>query len=232
MKLESIVNGGAIIGSALCFASATALAADACPLTYAYVGTVTDVSPGTYSAIPIGAKVTGTYTFDRGNAAVKRGRPSRANRGPAGATGWKVANGGVTLGGTASPVPAGFVFSSTARVGGYTYTSSRPVALAQLFYSSYGTAGGVGTATTYAANETQSELNGTTSTSSLYISNSDGTTPFGPSGMPEFTSASTATGEFETWEAADGSADFGYVDFKISALIPVAGTRHCDAWQD
>ena len=88
---------------------------------YDFTGTVKEAS-GIYSSIPIGATVTGTYTFELSNA-----NPAQSN-GTIGSfsTTWDAELFGGSYYVTSPPPVSSVVFSSTANVDGFTYASYAP----------------------------------------------------------------------------------------------------------
>jgi hypothetical protein len=202
----------------------------ACPVTYSYIGTVTHVSggPGSsgyFGSIPIGAQVTGTYTFDFDNVNANGNSASNVGFGPIGSTTstWTVWNSAGSDGGGTVPVPTGYVFSSTAQVGGFTYSSTIPDPQAQLFNSLFGNGFATGDTLAFNASEMQTSVSGLYTVSSLYIKNSDGTPAFSKWGLPVLSAASTATGEFELFLGGSGGGYVSYVDFTVTSLKRVTG---------
>lgn len=84
------------------------------PVTYDFTGTVLAVG-GIYSSISDGTTVSGTYTFNF-DAAIPQQSSGTAGSGNWGA----LADGGSYF---SLPVPSAYVFTSTAQVGGFTYST-------------------------------------------------------------------------------------------------------------
>lgn len=212
----SLKRAAASIALALCAAGASA---STCPVTYVFVGATAFVSG---SSIPVGAQVTGTYTFDYANTKANGNASSNFTFGPigSGTAGWAVGN--ATLNAN-PPNPTGYAFSSTAQVGGFSYASSVADAQAKSFYSSWANQYGEQNYATFDAYEAQTDRNGRLTSSELYVSNASGsgagTPAFGPRGLPQLTSDTEAYGVIET--------DDVYIGFNISSLTPVVGPGQC-----
>jgi hypothetical protein len=224
MQIRSLVASVAVSCALLCGA------ARACPVTYVFIGTVTEVgssptSTGTYGSIPIGTQVTGTYTFDRANVNANGNGASSISYGPVGSStqSWEIGNGAGTDFGVA--MPTGYAFSSNAQVGGFTYSTNSPDPLAKSYYATYSNGGDIGEPADFFAGEQQTDSNGRYTASSLYITNADGSAPFGRFGMPHLSTTSTARGEFQT--AQDGASYTSYVDFQVTSLTPVTAPGRC-----
>src|SRR5580692_2757262 len=97
------------------------LAAHAQAVTYDFSGTVFEVF-GIYGSIPVGATVTGTYTFELANASPAQ---STGTIGSTAAAWEALLFGGSYYFGSPPPVSA-VVFSSTTSVDGFTYASLSP----------------------------------------------------------------------------------------------------------
>ncbi|MBS0433210.1 MAG: hypothetical protein JSS21_12520, partial [Proteobacteria bacterium] len=136
MQIQSLVTGIAVSCALLCGA------AHACPVTYTFAGNVTGVgsgSPGlgTYASIPIGTRITGTYTFAPANITANGNGISSVSRGPVGSSTQSWVRGNSAGAGSGVPIPTGYAFSSTAQVGGFTYSTSVPDSQAANFLSTY-----------------------------------------------------------------------------------------------
>lgn len=220
MQIQSRITGIAVSCALLCGT------AHACPVTYTFAGNVTGVgsgSPGlgTYGAIPIGTRITGTFTFDPANITANGNGISSISYGPVGSStqGWVRGNNVVTNS-PDRPIPTGYAFSSTAQVDGFTYSSSIPDSGAAEFLSTYSNDPEFQEYAQFYADEQQIDSNGRLTTSSLNIFNFDGSAAFGPAGMPKFNATSMAYGEFETM-LSPSSGSPSYVGFNVTSLTPV-----------
>lgn len=218
MQTQSLVAAVAVSCALLCGA------AHACPVTYTFVGAVTQVSPGTYQSIPIGTQITGTYTIDHDNIFANGNGASSISYGPVGSAtrSWVRGNGA----GTGTPMPTGYAFSSTSQVYGFSYSSNVLDPGSTEFFSTYSNGGDVGKPADFFAGEQQIDSNGRFTSSTLYITNSDGSAAFGPFGMPHLTATSSAYGEFQTL-LPPGGGFTSYVDFNVTSLKPVMGPNYC-----
>jgi hypothetical protein len=184
-------------------------AAFAQSVTYDFTGDVT-IASGIYSSVPIGAVVTGTYTFDMSNA-----NPAQSSGTVGSATSaWS----SQSFGGTfylAAPTPIDSVmFSSTASVSGFTYASFSPAP-----YATFSRVNASPPPSSYGADELVC-----VSSSSCHSSSLNGLgflgTPFTAAGLPDFSADPDSWGgEFATGAMA---TTLNYLDFSITSLAPVA----------
>jgi hypothetical protein len=180
-------------------------------VTFDFSGNVT-LASGIYSSVPVGATVSGTYTFDLSNA-----NPSQSS-GTAGSpsASWtsSIFGGSFYL---SAPTPVdSVVFSSTASVDGFTYASSPP--------APYATFSRVLTAGPPMSSFYEADDLVCTDASSCHSSDLFGSDLFGinytSAGLPDFSASPAAwSGEFATGEMGT-SPD--YLDFDIVSLTPAA----------
>jgi hypothetical protein len=182
--------------------------ANSASVTYSFTGLVvsyganTHGGTGIYSSIADGTPVTGTYTFNYDAAIQSTGTVGSAS-------GWSLSAVGGT-GDSGLPVPSGFVFSSTAQVGGLTYSTSPPAAYSTESFA-YGSSAG-----TFNAQEQVWSATGTGSVSNVFIRGSNGASPFSSSGLP--TIAGLQNEEAIGFFYIDNSGVFSEVDYDLTSL--------------
>jgi PEP-CTERM motif len=175
------------------------LVSSAASVTYDFTGTVTGAT-GTYSTITTGETITGTYTIDY-SAAI----PSQSNGTPGNfSTGW-TAQASTAL---AYPAPT-FVFSSTAQVGGFSYSTYAPSSLITMSSSMQGSSGDL-----IGSENVSAGSNGAGSLMNIYING----TAFGANsaGLPNFTGA--GGGDFVTSTSTNTSE----VTYSLTSVTPAS----------
>jgi hypothetical protein len=178
-------------------------AAFAASVTYDFTGTVTYAS-GSYASTD-GTTITGTYTIN-----VANGVPSQSAL-PVSLTSlwYSQENSGTDY---SPPIPSNsaYVFSSTAKVGAFSYqTSAIPGAFNSISYVQ-------GYPTDYLGAEQQNPTSSSYGTSYFQLNNSSGN-PYSIAGLPVFSGATTGSGYFET----TGGSINGAVDYNITSLTAV-----------
>jgi hypothetical protein len=204
--MKALRTSIAPIGLAMALSSAI----QAQEVTYDFSGAVTVVS-GLYGSIPLGSQITGTYTFDLANA-----NPAQSS----GTVGSPTAPWDRELfGGSyyiSAPTPVhSVVFSSTASVDGFTYTSAAP--------SNYLTFSRVLTVGPPISSAYQTLelicLDSTACHSSALFGNDLFGINYTSAGLPDFSASPNGwSGEFATGPQF-GSADF--LRFSINSLVPM-----------
>jgi hypothetical protein len=180
------------------------LVATASSVTYDFTGTVTSAQ-GIYGSIADGTKVTGTYTIDLSNAGVH----STGTFGSSTSLWTALEESGANLGTLPS---SAYVFSSTASVAGFSYTTSGPgTAVSESFVQN---AGGPNT---YTGQETQQTDAVTFTQSTFGILNTNGTAPYSSAGLPVFSAVTSGSGSFTSKSLGVTSS----VSYQLTGLTPV-----------
>lgn len=183
-------------------------------VTYDFTGLV-GLTGGEPSTVLEGATVTGTYTFNY-LAAI----PSQSDGTPGSGSWESVALGGTVYG---VPPPAARVFSSTAHVGGVSY-STAPISA---YYTYSGISGypagnyGFGGSTFTAAEDQSLGPEGSQGFTQSYISfTTTGGLGYSSKGLPLGFGAANPNGEYLQGEFA---ANNGFVDYTVTVLKQVGG---------
>jgi hypothetical protein len=202
------VSGGPLKGFGVLAAILASAAASAAPATFDFMGTVT---ASDVASVAAGTKITGTYTIDLSNA------DPNSSDGPINPIfPWIRA----VVGGAAysQPVPAGTVFSSTAKAGSFNFADSAPSAL--------GSASQVtGGSFFYGAYDSEYISRSSFEESTLSI-NDFTAAPFTAGGLPVLGANSVGTGSiFYAVNVSDSNGvkfDYGpKLDYSITSLTPV-----------
>ncbi len=178
-------------------AMATPLAATATPITYGFTGQVIQTD-GSYSNVPSGATVTGTFTIDYDNAFAP------FTSGTVGTdAGWTVYGG------------SDAVFSSNIQVGGITYATASAAAFGGQSYVTGGFQDGIGYQ--FLAQESFGISDTVTAYSGLQII--DGIPTYTAGGQPTLSATNPdAVGFFGNFDSSTGASSD--VDFEITSATP------------
>lgn len=170
------------------------------PVTFDFTGTVKD-STGPYAGIPHGTEITGTYTIDLAAANPAQGAGTVASGT------WFVSNSNGTDEGI--PASSSFVFTSTASVDGFHYSTAPS---SPFFNDSFVQ---IETGSQYNGEEiVQQSSTSPATVSSFGIYNSHG--PYTSAGLPNFIPGTVGAGSF--------MAGGGDVDYTITSMTVSGGT--------
>jgi hypothetical protein len=196
-------------GTLALFALLAPIAANASAVTYGFAGTVSGTGTGIYSSISDGSPISGTITIDFSNA-----NPIQSSGSPGSLPSFNSESyGGVFY---SLPSPTNFVFSSTATVGGFSYSTAAPGQ-----YSSDSSVAGSFNGTAWSGTEYQ-YVDATTFSSSLFAIRAGGSFVYSADGLPTIAGAFSATGNFLT--------SSGGVNFNITSLTPSPVPLPAAAW--
>jgi hypothetical protein len=197
---------------AFSLAAAVALAAsgtaDADPITYDFIGTVT--AAGGELSVPLGSTVTGTYTFNLINATEYSGTTGSTSEN------WGLGGLGGSSQGTAPLTLSQYVFTSTAQVAGYSYSTIAGGAI----QDGSSVAGEVPTEADPYYEYWPSEANfpsGVTQSGSSFTLIGSTAAPWSATGLPIFDSATSAQGNLYEF-LSDGTEDT--ISYDITSLYP------------
>lgn len=177
-------------------------------VTYDFTGFVIQTE-GEPSTVVYGSTVTGTYTFNYAAAQASSGTPGSGS--------WDSSAAGGTVYGV--PPPAALVFSSTAHVGGVSYSTATPIS-SYYAYSDIGgyPTGNFGPGSTFGASEDQaSGPEGLGLTQSNMGFTTAGGLGYSSKGLPLAFGATNPNSEYLQGEFGDNN---GYVDYYVTTLTP------------
>ncbi len=188
-------------------------AAAAAPTTYDFTGIVTSAT-GLYSSVAVGTTVTGTYTFDLGNA-MQADSTLLSDVGSQNVNWLAQAESGTETGTVGT---SAFVFSSTAQAGAVSYETNSNTAQSVLVQTSVSGGPDPNSGNPFQGVEENRTTALASSSSSMILTGSTAD-PWLPSGLPDFANANEGgTGWFEV-NNADGTD--GAVHYQITSLNPV-----------
>lgn len=178
--------------------------------TFDFTGVVTSAQ-GMYSSIGVGTAVTGTYTIDYAAAipALSTGTPGAPS------PGWRsLSGGGTAFSPPGYPTPTALVFSSTAQVGDFFYSTRTP----DPWYTNSYVQGG-GTFLGFEQIDSGTVLSYGDSYLNLITNNAS--PPYTSNGLPVF--EGVGTGYFQTVSAISNGAVY-YNITGLTAAVPEPGT--------
>jgi hypothetical protein len=215
------VNAHRLRSSIVLLASAFCTPAIAQSVTYEFTGTVTSATGG-YSAIPDGSSVTGSYTFDY--AAATPGLGSGVIGSP---SSWSV----ISRSGNGFPLPPGAaIFTSTAQVDGFFYSSPSPGLFLNFAEVIGSDTFGVGR---FSATEEVLAPPGTALSygSSMQLVTIPGL-PYSSSGLPDVRKFIVPdNGSFqETLPGSPRNSGYSVVTYNLTSLAPVSAVPEPSAW--